>query len=239
MEELSTCDGSEGRPTYIVFKNRVVDVSNSTLWKGGEHMARHRAGKDLTEEFKNAPHGADVFDRYPQAGVLQKGTAPDEQESKKEARIPGTLVRILNRFPILKRHPHPFLVHFPIVFMCSTTAFTIIYLITGNKSFETTALHCLGGGTLFAVAAILSGLFTWWINYGAETIKPVIEKIILSPILFIIGLVAFVWRLMNPHILDHIDGLSVVFLFLILSLAPLALLIGLIGGMLTFPIHSE
>jgi uncharacterized membrane protein len=55
-------------------------------------------------------------------------------------------------------------VHFPIVFMFSTTVFTLLYLATGDKSFDTTALHCLGAG--FLTESMLTGLYTWWLNYG-------------------------------------------------------------------------
>ena len=34
-------------------------------------MAGHFAGADLTGEFADAPHGEEVFERYPQVGVLQ------------------------------------------------------------------------------------------------------------------------------------------------------------------------
>ena len=43
----------------------------SGLWAGGEHMAGHFAGADLSAEFPEAPHGEEVFERYPQVGVLK------------------------------------------------------------------------------------------------------------------------------------------------------------------------
>ena len=69
-ETLSKNDGKEGRPTYISHGGRVVDVSASSLWKGGIHMGRHGAGKDLTVDIGGAPHGTEVLDRYPQVGTL-------------------------------------------------------------------------------------------------------------------------------------------------------------------------
>ncbi len=70
--EIGENKGGGGKPVYIAFKGKVYDVSDSFMWSGGTHMAEHQAGKDLTEEFENAPHGEEVFERYPQVGVLRK-----------------------------------------------------------------------------------------------------------------------------------------------------------------------
>lgn len=52
--------------TWFVCDGKAYDISGSALWKGGVHMVRHRAGEDLTEALKGAPHGADVFKRLPE-----------------------------------------------------------------------------------------------------------------------------------------------------------------------------
>ena len=70
-ETLKQSDGKQGQETYIAHGGRVIDVSNSPLWKGGLHMNRHQAGNDLTRDLQSAPHGTEVLDRYPQVGVLQ------------------------------------------------------------------------------------------------------------------------------------------------------------------------
>ena len=79
--------------------------------------------------------------------------------------MPAMLSRLLVRFPMLRRHPHPMTVHFPIVFAFSAAVFTLLYLVTGIASFESTALHCLGAGLLFTPVAMTTGYFTWWLNY--------------------------------------------------------------------------
>jgi predicted heme/steroid binding protein/uncharacterized membrane protein len=234
-EELASSDGQGGKSIYIAYKDRVIDVTGSRLWQNGLHMMRHHAGKDLTDEFKNAPHNLDVLDRYPQVGILKKedSTVPDKRK------MPGILMWIFKRFPLLKRHPHPFIVHFPIALTVSSSLFAVLYLITGTKSFELTSFHCLAGGLLFSLAAIPSGLLTWWVNYSAHFFKPVIMKIILSPILIIIGIIVFIWRLKSPLILEHVAGLDFLYLFLLFSLAPLVLTIGWFGATMTFPVHED
>jgi predicted heme/steroid binding protein len=55
---------------YIAFEGRVYDVSVSFHWKNGIHQVMHRAGCDLTEALKRAPHGPDVLAGFPVVGEL-------------------------------------------------------------------------------------------------------------------------------------------------------------------------
>ena len=72
LTELSRCDGKDGRPAWIAWRGKVYDVSESFLWKGGRHMAMHEAGQDLSDVLDQAPHGADLLERVPVIGVLEK-----------------------------------------------------------------------------------------------------------------------------------------------------------------------
>ncbi|RKX99625.1 MAG: cytochrome B5 [Spirochaetes bacterium] len=72
IEELSLFDGKNGRPTYIAYKGMVYDVSESFLWRGGKHQALHFAGKDLTEDLKQAPHCEELLERVKIVGILKK-----------------------------------------------------------------------------------------------------------------------------------------------------------------------
>ncbi len=232
LEELSECTGENGKPILVAYKGRVVDVTESKLWKKGTHMARHHAGRDLTEEFSAAPHGVEVFDRYPQAGTLAT-------EEKEEREMPAFLASLLKRYPMLRRHPHPMVVHFPIVFTFSAVAFTVLFLITGMRSFEYTAFNCLGGAILFTPVAMATGLYTWWLNYMAQIMKPVIRKLILSPMLLALDIFLFVWRFKNPDVLLQMNSAGVVYVILVLLLIPLITLIGWYGATMTFPLHEE
>jgi predicted heme/steroid binding protein/uncharacterized membrane protein len=217
---------------YIAHGDKVIDVTGSKLWKGGVHMKRHHAGKDLSTDIQSAPHTLEVLDRYPQVGVLKK-------EADSERKIPPSLSWLLSHFPMLRRHPHPMVIHFPIVFMISTAGFTILYLLTGYRGFDTTAFHCLGGGLLFTPVAILTGFYTWWLNYMAKPKRPVTIKKRLSFLLFAVQITAFVWRIMVPDILTCLGRITVVYVILILSLAGIVTVLGWFGAMLTFPIERD
>lgn len=232
QEELAKLDGKIGPSTYISHGGRVFDVTESKLWRGGNHMSLHRAGKDLTAELQAAPHGAEVLERYPQVAIFKN-------EAASARALPQIIARLLGRFPMLKRHPHPMTVHFPIVFMFATAFFTFLYLLSGKRDLEVTALHCLGMGLLFTPLAMVTGYYTWWLNYLARPLRPVTIKIRLSLLLFGIALITFLWRWFVPDILLALRPASIIYLLLVFSLFPLVAVLGWYGAGLTFPVDKE
>jgi predicted heme/steroid binding protein/uncharacterized membrane protein len=232
-EELAQFNGENGKPVYVAHGGKVYDVSASKMWKTGSHMKRHRSGQDLTADIQGAPHQPDVLERFPQVGVLEKAGETADQ------RIPPALAALLRHFPFLRRHPHPMTVHFPIVFMLSTAVFSLLYLATGEKSFDTTALHCLGAGVFFNGVTITTGFYTWWLNYMAKPLRPVKIKIPLTLAMLITSIVLLIWRLKVPEILDSLSGAGLLYILLVLSLSPMVTVIGWNGASMTFPIEKD
>jgi predicted heme/steroid binding protein len=70
LEELQYFDGKENKPAYFAYKGKLYDVSSSKLWKDGTHFNKHRAGDDLTDILKTAPHGEDKVLKMPRMGEL-------------------------------------------------------------------------------------------------------------------------------------------------------------------------
>lgn len=231
-QELADYNGKEGRPTYIAYKGVVYDISESPIWRLGLHMKRHRAGEDLTTDMNAAPHDEEVLERFPKVGTLTKAYVI-------EPKMPMFLSKLIKRYPMLRRHPHPMTVHFPIVFVFSATIFTILYLITGIKSFETTAFHCLGGGVVFTLVATVTGFYTWWMNYLSQSMRAIRIKSRNAIALQVVALIAFIWRARVPNILDELSFSSVVYFILILSITPLVTINGWFGASLTFPAEEE
>lgn len=230
-ETLKEYNGSEGKPVYVAYKGKVYDVSGSKLWKPGKHMNRHHAGADMTTEIQAAPHTPDVLDRFPQVGILKA--------SAQEREIPAFLSAILTKVPMLRRHPHPMTIHFPLVFVFSVLFFNATYLITGIKSFEVTAFHCLGAGILFTPVAIVTGFYTWWLNYQAKLSTPVLVKQICSILLFVVEIILFVMRYRNPEMLYSLNGCAILFAALMFFMVILVTIIGWYGAHLTFPVEKE
>jgi predicted heme/steroid binding protein/uncharacterized membrane protein len=233
-EELKEYCGKEDKPSYVVYDGKVYDVSDSKLWKGGQHMRRHQAGADLTTDIQAAPHGPEVLERYPQVGILKKAEA-DEPGTP----LPGLIGLLLEKNPFFRRHPHPMTVHFPIVFMLAAPFFLALYLLTGVRAFETTAFHCLGGGALFTIVGITTGLITWWYNYMGRMMKPIAVKLPLSIVMLTLCTIAFIWRFNAPDLMVDLQGIRLLYPMMVLALAPLVSIIGWYGATMTFPIDKD
>jgi uncharacterized membrane protein len=152
--------------------------------------------------------------------------------------LPGPVIRLLREYPALRRHPHPFVVHFPIVFFLAAAFFTLTYLVTGSPAFEATAFHCLGAGVLSLPAAMFTGEFARRVNYPQEP-KPTFRiEIRYSRLLLLLSGTAFLWRWLSPAILQDFRWASVLYLLLIFSLPLLVTIISYYGGLLTFPLEG-
>jgi predicted heme/steroid binding protein/uncharacterized membrane protein len=226
-EELASFDGKDGRPVLIAFQGKVFDVTKSPLWAKGLHMNRHPSGKDLAGEISAAPHGTEVFERYPQVGVLKKG-APEELKH-----LPPMLQNLLQKFPMVRRHPHPMVVHFPIALLMASSLFVLLYLIFKNPSFEITCLYLLILGAISSPFAMATGLLTWWVNYRLKPTYLVKRKIQLSILLLIFEIILLLWRGLQPQISHPI------YFVLIVLLAPIVSLVGYYGGQMTFPTERQ
>lgn len=228
---LKENNGADGKPVYVAYRGKVYDVSGSKLWKAGKHMNRHHAGGDMTTEIQAAPHDPGVLERFPQAGVLK--------EKAGEREIPAFLSALLTKVPMLRRHPHPMTIHFPIVFVFSVLFFNAAYIVTGIRSFEVTAFHCLGAGIIFTPVAIATGFYTWWLNYMAKITRPVLMKQICSILLFIVEIILFVMRFKDSEILYSLDGHSLLFSAITIFMVILVTIVGWYGAHLTFPVEKE
>lgn len=229
-KKLAGYNGENGKPVYVAYQGNVYDVSDSKLWRNGMHMRRHHAGRDLTTDIQAAPHEPDVLERYPKVGIIKK--EPEEQ------RLPAPIAGLLKKYPMLQRHPHPMTVHFPIVFAFSPPVFIFLYLLTGIKSFEVTAFHCLAGGIIFTIVGIVTGFYTWWLNYLAKPMKVLNIKIPLTLAMLVIEITLFIWRFKVPDVLDPVRGSGFIYLLLVFSLIPIITLIGWFGASITFPVEK-
>ena len=162
-------------------------------------MGRHAAGRDLTADIEAAPHGMEVLDRYPQVGTLQADAPPAPCPA------PWLWSASLRATRCCRRHPHPATVHFPIVFSVSASFFSVLYVLTGDRSFDQTAFYCLIGAVFFMPLGIITGLATWWINYMARPMRPVDHQEDLSCATVVVVAFLAAWRASVPGVLDRHD----------------------------------
>lgn len=67
--QLALRNGQDKEEIWIAYKGIIYDVSNSRLWKNGQHY-EHWAGQDLTDELNDAPHTEWVLDKFKVIGRL-------------------------------------------------------------------------------------------------------------------------------------------------------------------------
>jgi len=153
--------------------------------------------------------------------------------------LPAQLERLLKKYPGLVRHPHAFIVHFPIVFFYSAAFCDLLYLATGVASLETSAFHFLGAGLFTLPFSILTGTLSRRLTYPQEPDQLFHIEIFNSRLMLLLGIAAFVWRWLDPGIMRPFTWLSLIYLLIILALPSLATYISFFGGLLTFPLEEE
>jgi uncharacterized membrane protein len=153
--------------------------------------------------------------------------------------LPAVLERLLKKYPGLVRHPHAFIVHFPITFFYSAAFCVLAYLTTGITSLETSAFHFLGAGLFTLPLSILTGQISRRLSYPHVPDQIFHIEIFNSRLMLLLSLAAFIWRWLDPHILRTFTWLSLVYLLIILALPSLATYISFFGGLLTFPLEEE
>ncbi len=131
------------------------------------------------------------------------------------------------------------LAHFPITYFLSATFFSVLFVVTGERSFDLTAFYCLGAGLLFMPLAVLSGFFTHWLNFPGEADRTVTIERKLSYALLAVAAPAFIWRLLDPEVLHHLAGVNIVYFVLVVAVTPIVTANSYFGGMLTFPLEEE
>lgn len=223
-EEVLAQDGKEGRPANIIFKDIIYDVSESRMWKEGVHMNRHKAGQDLTDFMALAPHGEEVLDRVAKVGKLEKEIEDSEFELKQKLR---TLYQ--------KLHPHPVLIHYPMGLLPFSCFMQVLFLITGQTSFEKTAYYALVCAVIAAIPAFFAGLFSWWLNY--EMVKTALfkKKLYFSILFILFAGVAAILRLLVPAISFDYSSLTYIYNGLIILSIPTILFVAYNGGKITWP----
>lgn len=229
-DDIRQGDGKNGARSLVVVNGNVYDVTESAKWPNGNHMKRHQAGSDLSADIKSAPHGLDVLTRFPMVGSLQ----PQRKEYAPGYR--GKVEIFLARYPFFRRHPHPAIIHFPVSLLIVAALLEIGAVATESIRTEWAAFLVLVIGVISLPAAIVTGYFTWWINYGAEDSSITRQKKRLAFLALACGILAIAIRtlvVLNP--LDVTNPILIVYIIFLVCLAAVAGTLGFLGGKLTFP----
>lgn len=217
-DEVKKFDGKNGNRAYIIYKNKIYDVTDSKFWKNGIHMSRHKAGEDLTDFISMAPHGDDVLERdnIKFVDVLEPESINDKEDKKE-------LLRKLYS----KLHPHPIFVHFPMGIFYFGALMQLLHLITKNSTFEKSGFYALIVATISIFPTVISGILSWWINYDLTLTKIFKNKIVYSVILTVLSILLIFIKLQSSSIIIYTVGYFL--------LIPILTFIAYNGGKITWP----
>jgi predicted heme/steroid binding protein/uncharacterized membrane protein len=229
-EDLAKSDGHEGTLSLVAISGNVYDVSASKRWPNGMHMKRHKAGMDLTEAIKAAPHGLEVLERVPLVGIIR------ERQKTPAWGLKGSVEAWLDTRPFFRRHPHPAAVHFPLGLLLAAPIFSVLGFLTASEKTEWAGFCCLFLAWLTFPAVFASGYFTWWINYDGRDSAHLKRKRLWAWVVWILATLALavrVFLLRSP--ISVSDLYTVSYFVLLVILGCCVSWVGLLGGKLTFP----
>ena len=105
-----------------------------------------------------------------------------------------------------------------------------------TPTFEFTSFYLLLLGSIASPFAMITGLLTWWVNYGLKLSPLVKRKIELSILLLFLEIILVVWRSSTPEVFSQ--SMPLLYLVLMVILTPVVLLLGYFGGQMTFPVEK-
>ena len=226
VDELKLYDGRNNAKAYVAYKNVVYDVTGSSFWQGGEHEGIHNAGQDLTSALAGAPHGEEVFKRFPVVGTLE-GVQPHKEE--KPTTIRKSLGIWYKRF-----HPHPMLVHFPIALHLFAAGLDLLFLTVPKEAYAIGVFYSFFVATVMGFFAMIPGLLSWWINYNLSTHRAFIIKIVVATLTLLLGVVNIGLYLENPNIVYEYSFNGIIYHAIILFTGLTVIVLGYYGGKITW-----
>lgn len=220
--DVAAKNGQEGNDSYIVYEDKIYNVTGSRLWKNGNHVNRHKAGEDLTEFMSMAPHGAEVLEKFECIGEIEDNF---REVSKKDR-----YRQLYSKF-----HPHPIVLHYPMGLIGFSAVMLFLFLLTGNRNFEHASYYSLFGGVLTTFPTIASGVLSWWINYEMIMTNIFKNKIISSLALVLVSSFALIIRILIPDVALGSDFLSYLYIASVFISVPIMTVAAYNGGKITWP----
>ena len=229
IDELKKYNGRNGAKAYVAYRDNIYDVTESPVWKEGEHEGVHFAGEDLTAQLAGAPHGDEVFKGFPVVERLETAEPQTEKTDTPATDLKERLKQWYQRY-----HPHPMTVHFPIALHLFAAAMDLLFLYDPNEAYALSVFYPFFAATLMGFVAMIPGILSWWVNYDFSKAQPFLIKLYLSTLVLLLGIVNIILYLNDPMIVFH-DSLSGITYHTIVLLTGLSVIVlGYYGGKISW-----
>ena len=238
IDELKRYNGQNGERAYVAYKSVVYDVTNSPFWKNGDHVGVHIAGRDLTSELSDAPHGDEVFKEFAVVGKLENSEqigsvmqTPKMQEHQSDSH---ELFKSKLKTWYKIYHPHPAAVHFPIALHLFAAGMDLLFLITPSEAYDAGVFYSFFIATVMGLVAMVPGILSWWINYNLSMQRVFVVKLIVASITLLLGVVAIYIYYENPHVAYEHSFQGILYHAIVLVTGLNVIILGYYGGKITW-----
>jgi uncharacterized membrane protein len=164
-----------------------------------------------------------VFANYPCVGVFIPSPAITTVDKKERYRL-----------WYAKYHPHPAAVHFPIALHYFSAFADVLFLANPSREYDTAVFLSFLIATVMGLLALLTGVFSWWINYDFSTSRAFVIKLIGALFTLIIGFVPLVQKLQNPDVAFSTGADGIIYHAVIFITVISITIVGYYGGKITW-----
>jgi uncharacterized membrane protein len=170
--------------------------------------------------------------------VSTAGAEPAAAEGDKMTRLKSAALALFDEMRATFV-PHAVFAHFPNALLPTTVLFLLLFIISGQSSFETTSFYLLLVALLSIPPTFAAGIYDWRKRYAGELTPIFRKKIILGLVLLVLASFAAVWRLLSPEVLSSGGFSACAYSILIFIMLGCVTLLGHYGGTLVFSKHGK
>ncbi|GJQ59427.1 MAG: hypothetical protein D8M57_09770 [Candidatus Scalindua sp. AMX11] len=129
---------------------------------------------------------------------------------------------------------HAIFVHFPTALYPVAITFIFLALIFDRDSFRDSYFYLMIFATLFTPISHYTGILEWKKKFRGVRTHIFVKKIRYGIILNVVGGLCTIWYWLCPGILDRIGVFNIVFIILNISIIPIVVYLGHLGGRLVY-----